>query len=182
MSTKPTINISIEPTKSGFTFCDNTAKFSNSNPTGWKMGDWSINNVSSATIKLTDPNGNSASILVTDMPSLNCVCRELTPIDFGMTEFESGKYKIEYTIAFSTSPIGPTVIKTTTYIYHLGKVKCCIEAKKKSLCDYDDEKAQKVFFMSTLLEAASLAACSGDSSSADRILTYLNNKCNCKCC
>lgn len=182
MSTKPTIKLNIEATKVGFTFCDNTGKFSNSNPTGWKPGDWSITNVTSATIKLTDPNGVSASILVTDMPSLNCVCRELLPIDFGMSEFESGKYKIEYTIALSTSPVGATVIKTTTYIYHLGKVKCCIEAKKKSLCNYDDEQAQKVFFMSTLLESASLAACKGDDSSATKILTYLNNKCNCKCC
>lgn len=182
MSTKPTININIEPTKAGFTFCDNTAKFSSSNPTGWKPGDWSITNVTSATIKLTDPNGVSSSILVANMPSLNCVCRELIPSEFGLDEFISGKYKIDYTIALSTSPIGATVIVTSTSLYHLGKVRCCIEAKKKSICDYKTDEAKEIFFMDSLFDAVGLAVCKGEETYANNILTYLNNKCNCKCC
>lgn len=182
MSTKPTIKINIEATKVGFTFCDNTGKFSNSNPTGWKPGDWSINNVSSAQIKITNPDGTSATLIVTDMPSHNCVCRELLPNDFGLEEFVSGKYKIDYTISFSTSPIGATVIMTTTYMYHLGKVKCCIDNKINSICDYDSETTKKVYFMNLLLESASLAVCKGDETKANNILDYLNNKCNCKCC
>lgn len=183
MSTKPTINLKVDATKVGFTFCDNTAQFSNSNPTGWKPGDWSINNVTSATLKLTLPDGTSPTTLVlADFPSLDCVCREILPADFSMSEFESGKYKLDYTLNFSTSPEGPTVIQTSVEMYHFGKVQCCIERKKREACDYTDDKYQKWAFNGLLLESAMLAACKGDTASADKILTYLNNKCNCKCC
>lgn len=183
MSTKPTINLEVTATKKGFTFCDKTAKFSTTNPTGWKPGDWSINNVSSATLRLTLPDGTQpTTLLLTDFPSLDEVCREVLPADFSMSEFQSGRYILEYIITFSTSPVGPTSIKTTVDMYHFGKVKCCIEAKKKSICDYKNEEYQEVYFMGLLLESAALSACEGDYTSADNILTYLNTKCNCNCC
>lgn len=182
MSTKPTINIKVSTTKKGFTFCDNTGKFSKSNPKGWKPGDWSINHVTSATITLTAPNSATPmTTLLTTIPSLDCTCVELLPSMFGMSEFPSGKYKIQYKINMS-SPVAGTVLSSIVNIYNLESIKCCIESKKKALCDLNDGKAVEVYFMDTLFDALTYAICEGDEETANTILAYLNNKCNCKCC
>ena len=181
---KPTINIEIECTKLGFTFCDNTGKFgTNGNTTGWKPGDYSINNVTSAQLRITVPNGTVITKVVSpNIPSLNCTCIEILAADLSVTEIEAGKYKFEYFIYITNSVTGSqTIIKTTKYVWHLYQVICCIEGKKKKLTR-DCEKDKCVYQMDLMLEAAQLALCKGDETSAGEIVEYLKSKCNCKCC
>jgi hypothetical protein len=179
---KPKINISIESTKMGFVFCDNTGSFSGDNPNGWKPGTWSINNVTSASIKITLPYGGGeiTKVVSPGLPSLNCTCIEILASDLGLTKIESGEYKFEYFITI-TSPTGPTIIKTTKRFFHLHDVMCCIEGKKKKLTN-DCEKDKCVYLMDLMFESMTLAICKGDTVSAQEILDYLRYKCNCKCC
>jgi len=179
---KPKINISVEPTKLGFTICDKTGKFDGNNPDGWKPGAWSINNVTSASIRITIPYTNQVvtRLVYPTIPSLNCVCLEILAKDLGLESIPAGEYKIEYLINI-VSPTGPTVIKSTKKVWHLYEVLCCIEGKKKKLTG-DCEKDKCVYQMDLMYESMTLALCKGDTISAQEILDYLKAKCNCKCC
>lgn len=180
---KPTLKIKIESTKQGFVFSDNTGKFSNSNKTGWKPGEFSINNVTRATLSITLPNQSTPiSLLVSPaLPSLECVNKEILPADLGLSKMENGEYRFDYQIAITNST-GGHVLRNVTYTYHLKGIECCLEAKKKKIRDYESDEACKVFTMDVLYENALLAICKGDSDSADEIIKYLDTKCNCKCC
>lgn len=181
---KPTLNIGVEATKVGFIFKDNTGKYSSSNPKGWRTGtnDWSISNATGATLRITDPNGVTTSISIyPDFPSIDNACKEILAGDIGMSEIKSGKYVFDYRVNISNST-GSHTVKTTLTMYHIKSIECCIESKKLALSDYASEQACKVFVMDMLLNSAKNAICKGDTSSAEEIISYLDNKCNCKCC
>jgi hypothetical protein len=175
----PTLNIDISNNNKGFIICDNTGKFSKSNKLGWKPGSSSISLVTSPVLIIYVP-GSTIPVTIDvagSMPSLECVCMQITKEDLGLLNFTSGKYKLVYQFILNGS-----VIQYTEEFYHFNQIECCIADKKNSITNYGSDAARDIYFMSSLLDAAKLAACKGDADSADEILEYVIGKCNCKCC
>ena len=112
------------------------------------------------------------------LPNEDSTGIEITVTDLGLTSMPIGVWKFVYTATTST---GDTY-ETTCYAFNTCEVNCCIDSKVLAvdpLCD--PERFAQIAHLERLLESANSAFCKGDYDKANKILSYVNEQCNCCC-
>lgn len=176
--------IEVEADASAFYVFDITGKFSaSSNLTGWGLPNRQISDILTAVFSAWAPTQDpNVDIPITFdvfpyIPNDQGQGREVTAIDLGIADIESGVWNFEVEL---TTLLGET-IKATFQCYYDSKIRCCIAKEKIKIepCTLNDKCTQKTMELEVLADNAAWAFCCGDIDTANKTAKYVQLQCDC---
>jgi hypothetical protein len=156
------------------------------NPTGWGTPNAELEDVSSAILEITYPNGTTVEQDVTDTVREEGTFPDLYILNPIGTTFPDGIYSILYTVVMENT----TVYTATSYISIDCTIACCVEKmfaelpnKMCDTCNYTEYVDNALLAEALLLAYRSACSC-GDSTKANSLLVSLQKICDwsdCSC-
>lgn len=183
-----TTKIEASEQRNSFIVYDCTGIYKYDNLGGWGAPNEKIADVISSVLEITSPsNPNPYTIDVFPyFPNLQNGGIEILPSQVGQAnnEIESGEWIIKWTIQVKNR-LGETNTYTSYYsAVFTHVVTCCIDKRVREVKvnGYKDVKQQIILELSNLLESVKNDIEHGFNKSANNIIKYLKEQCNCCDC
>lgn len=147
---------------------------------------FTINDIADAYLEIQPPSATEKyPFKITtypDFPNNEGIDFEVLPTEFGMTELESGEWKIKSSVVFNTATGGKVTKTALCSVIFIKTVECCIDKRIPELSSglLTNEKQKFIIELSNLLEGAKRSIRRGLTEEATKTIDYL--KANCKCC
>lgn len=172
-------------------FSENTGYYSSVNTTGWGSPNQQLVDTISATLDITNPDGDTYTIdlLATTLYPTNVM---YTPYDIPLSDIgsptfiEDGEWKFVYTV----TDIKNNTATTTIYKYFYCNSECCVTQMLATLdlscdCCKDSQDYKNYILAWTQLQSLKKAASCGDSTNFTAIKKIIDKLClnsGCKTC
>lgn len=176
------LKISAEADKESIFLYEETGKYSECQ-TGWGSPNLKVSDISEAYALIKGP-GMTAAVQIDLYPSFPNDTHtgfEILATDLGLDKITSGLWEIEYVAKYAPQNGDPETFYVKCTFFFDEVAKCCVQNAMQSvdLTDLDSERTRNTMRISQLYKNAVWAAEQGQVKQADKIISHVNNLCEC---